>query len=458
LPQEGKDSKLVTDMNTACIKLLENEFLAIVSTVAAEMGVNVYFVGGGLRDMLTGREIKDLDFALECRPGELAEKFARRIGGTFFWLNEQRQQARVVKRNGSNVLTFDFTPLRGCDIARDLSLRDFTINAFAVSLSENKGYIIDPFNGLHDLDQRLLKACSEDSFENDPLRLLRAVRFAAVLGFSIEPGTWRTICCKATLLRRVAAERIRSEFFQILDSRDAAAALGKLHDSALLSEIIPFSFTSNKGSAPSIAVPVSNLIEVEEIMGEPAVYFPGFGEDIHDYLGREVESGVTLASLVKLAVILGAFENAATLASATSGKLRFGSNSRRILEILCGKIMLMSVPAAWKPTERAIFRYFRDSEPAGLGALIIALARKYLKAELCAEMAGYYFTEYPNIGDEAFLSGEEIMTLLRTGPDRKVGMAMRQLREAESAGLVNNRAEALAYLGKNLLTKEETVI
>lgn len=445
-------------MDTACIKLLKNEFVAIVSSVAAEMGVNVYFVGGGLRDMLMGREIKDLDFAVECSPDELAEKFASRIGGTFFWLNEQRKQARVVKRDGSNVMTFDFTPLRGCDIVRDLLLRDFTINAFAVSLTEGEGAVIDPLNGLHDLEQCMIKACSENSFENDPLRLLRAVRFVSVLGFSFEPGTWRTICGKATLLRKVAAERVRSEFFQILDTRDASAALGKLLDSALLSEIIPFAFTSEKGGTPSIAIHVSNLLAVEEIMGEPAIYFPGFGDGIHDYLGREVESGVTMASLVKLAVILGACRDAATLASLTSDKLRLGCNSRRVLEILCGKIVRMSAPAAWRPTERAIFRYFRDSEPAGLGSLIIALALKYLQADLCAEMAGYYFTEYPNIGDKVFLSGDEIMALLHIGPGREVGMAMKLLREAESAGLVNNRAEALAYMGKNLLTKEATVI
>jgi hypothetical protein len=445
-------------MKTACAELLKNKFLALVSAIAVEMGVKVYFVGGGLRDMLMDREMKDLDFALEGRPEELPEIFARRIGGTFFWLNEQRLQSRVVKKSDGNVLTFDFAPLRGCDIVQDLSLRDFTMNAFAVSLTEEKSAIIDPLNGLHDLRQCLIRACSEDSFDHDPLRLLRAIRFAAISGFSIESGTWRKIREKAPLLQRVAPERIRTEFFQILDASRAAPALGKLHDSALLPEIIPFCFTPEESDSPTIDQRISNLIEVEGIMAQPDFHFPGVGEYIYGYLGRGVESGVTMSSLVKLAVFLGCNSHAGTPASATADKLRLGCKARRVLEILCGKIRLMSALPAWKPTERAVFRFFRDSEPAGPGALIIALARKHLPPELCARMARFFFTDYPNMRDEAFLSGEEIMAILHTGPGLMVGKAMKLLRDAESAGLVNDKTEALAYLGKNLLTKDEAVI
>src|SRR5512138_802468 len=92
--------------------LLSNEFLSIVSTIAVEMGVNAYFVGGGLRDMLMDREIKDLDFALDSQPEKFPETFARMIEGTFFWLNEQRLQSRVVKKSSKKVMTFDFAPLR----------------------------------------------------------------------------------------------------------------------------------------------------------------------------------------------------------------------------------------------------------------------------------------------------------------------------------------------------------
>ncbi len=445
-------------MHTEFKELLTNKFLAIVSDIALEIGVKAYFVGGGLRDMLTGREIKDLDFALEGRPKEFPETFAGRIGGTFFWLSEQRLQSRVVKRDGDNVMTFDFAPLRGPDIMQDISLRDFTINAFAVSLTEKPPSIIDPLNGLHDLRQCLIKACSKESFDQDPLRLLRAIRFSAVLGFSVDPETWRIICDKALLLQKVAPERIRAEFFQILDTRSTVDAFGKLRDSALLSEIIPFSYALPKDDSSPFAVPVSNLIEIDGIISQPAFYFKSVGGDIHDYLGREVESGVTMASLVKLAAFLGGYDNAVTLASATAEKLRLGCKARRVLENLCSKVGQMSTVAVWKPTQRAIFRFFRDVEPAGLGALIIALARRHLTPELCTEMARYYFTDYLDATDEAFLSGEEIMATLHIGPGRMVGRATRLLRDAESAGLVNNRTEALEYLGKNLLTKEETVI
>lgn len=445
-------------MKSAPSGLLKNEFLAIVSAIAAEMGVRAYFVGGGLRDMLMGREIKDLDFALDSQLEIFSEKFAHRIEGTFFWLNEQRLQSRVVKKIGKKLMTFDFAPLRGSDIAQDLSLRDFTINAFAVPLTGEESSIIDPLNGIHDLEKRLIKACSDDSFDDDPLRLLRALRFATIPGFSIAPGTWRIICEKAPLLEKVAPERVRAEFFQILDASGACEALDKLGESGLLAEIIPIRGVSEKDVSITMGQRVKKIIEVEKIMAKPDYYFPDAGKCLHDYLGHEVESGVTMGALVKLAVFLGGNGTAGTSAHATADKMKLGCTARKVLEILSVKAGQMSSLPVWKPTERAFFRYFRDSEPAGPGALIIALAQKLLPGDLCADMARFYFTAYPNMRDVAFLSGEEIMTILNIGPGRPVGEVMKRLRDAESLGLVNNKNEAMDFLAKNLLTKDGAVI
>ena len=458
LPWEHRNSMLAIDMETACAKLLKNEFLTLVSGLAERMGVKAYFVGGGLRDVLIGREMKDFDFVLSGAFEELPSKFAEEVQGTFFWLDRQRFQSRVVARHNGDNFVFDFAALRGCDISQDLQLRDFTINALALLLAVEQGQVLDPCDGLGDLSQGVIRACHGDSFDDDPLRLLRALRFSAVLGFSIEPETWRKIREKASLLRKVAPERIREEFFKILEMPDAGTALERVYESGLLTEIIPFCFGPEENNRTREGQGINKVHEVESVICETGRFSPDEGKQIRDYLSSEVESGVTIASLMKLALLLCENEIAQATVKVVAGKLRLGCKSRRFLEILGREARPVLAESGRKLTERAMYRFFKDREPAGLAVLIIALARKSLHGETCFRITSYYFKEYPNVREETLLSGEEIMNLLGIGPGIKVGEVMECLRNAESMGLVNSKKEARDFLGKNMLTKDEAVI
>jgi poly(A) polymerase len=445
-------------MGTICAKLLKNEFLSLVSELAMRMGVKAYFVGGGLRDVLMDREMKDFDFALSGAPEELPLRFAEEIRGTFFWLDRQRFQSRVVKRHKGDYLVFDFALLRGYDIIHDLQMRDFTINALALPLFVDQQHILDPCNGFGDLNQGVIRACSSASFDDDPLRLLRALRFSTVLGFSIEAGTWRKIQEKRSLLRKVSPERIREEFFQILETPDAGTALDSLYESGLFNEIIPFISVPDENRRAREAKRFNTLREIESVLCEPLLFFPSGDMQIFNYLSSEVESGVSFGSLVKLTVLLGENETYFAMVSVVAGKLRLGRKARRFLKVLGSTAVSELTRPGWKPTERAMYRFFKDHEPAGLAVLIIALARKLLSPELCFRMTRYYFDEYPHVSEETLLSGKEIMDLLGIGPGKKVGEAMEYLRNAERTGLVNSKKEAMVCLGKNLLTKDEPVI
>src|SRR5919201_2188802 len=141
-------------------------------------GKEAWVVGGAVRDELLGRELVDLDIA--CRkPEAVARAYARRSGGAPFPLSERHGAWRVALANGRTV---DFTPLQ-TKIEDDLATRDFTINAIARPLAG--GEAIDPFGGLRDLDEQLLRAVGERVFVEDPLRLLRAVRLEDELGFRL---------------------------------------------------------------------------------------------------------------------------------------------------------------------------------------------------------------------------------------------------------------------------------
>lgn len=171
-------------------------------------GEEAWIVGGAVRDRLLGREVVDLDIA--CRePERAARAYVKRSGGAPFPLSERHGAWRVALEGERTV---DFTPLRD-GIEEDLATRDFTINAIAEPLAG--GEPADPFDGRADLEQRVLRAVSSSVFEDDPLRLLRAVRLEDELGFRLDGETERLVREHARLVDRPAGERIYAELVRL---------------------------------------------------------------------------------------------------------------------------------------------------------------------------------------------------------------------------------------------------
>ncbi len=167
-------------------------------------GEEAWLVGGAVRDELLGRELVDLDIAVRD-PRGAARAFAKRSRGAPFALSEQHAAWRVALEDGRTV---DFTPLPG-SIADDLAKRDFTINAIARPLEG--GEAVDPYDGRADLEARRLRAVGPGVFQDDPLRLLRAVRLEDELGLRLDPDTEALVRRDAVLVTRPAGERILAE-------------------------------------------------------------------------------------------------------------------------------------------------------------------------------------------------------------------------------------------------------
>jgi Poly A polymerase head domain len=167
-------------------------------------GEEAWVVGGAVRDQLLGREVIDLDIAC-ADPKRAARAFARRSGGAPFPLSERHGAWRVALDRGRTV---DFTPLPD-GIEQDLATRDFTINAIAVPL--HGGEPVDPHGGLADLEAGRLRAVSPTIFEDDPLRLLRAVRLEEELGAELDLETEELVRRHADLVTRPAGERVLAE-------------------------------------------------------------------------------------------------------------------------------------------------------------------------------------------------------------------------------------------------------
>ncbi len=217
-----------------------------------EKGFEAYLVGGCVRDLLRERNPKDWDIATDAEPLQIEKIFPEHFSNNKF--------GTVTVLTGSkkpSLKEVEITPYRAeeqytdkrhpdkiewvRDIREDLSRRDFTVNAMAVELKEPGSKIIDLFGGQKDLEKGLIRAVGrpEERFSEDALRIMRAARFATVLGFKIEPKTKEAIKNNSTWLKAVSKERIRDELLKIIMSENAAEGIDLLRRLNLLRYIIP---------------------------------------------------------------------------------------------------------------------------------------------------------------------------------------------------------------------------
>lgn len=229
---------MTAQLNPQLIRLFERlpELQEFVQLFRRE-DIDGWLVGGCLRDLLLERPPDDIDIVTAGDPSQLAQAWAERTGGHWFWLDQQRHYSRVLLPADVQV---DFSPLRATTLVDDLKLRDFTINSMAISIRQPlaEATLIDPLGGCNALDEGLLEQSSEESFLHDPLRMLKGVRHAVALNLSFTQATWQALQAYSPLLERSAGERIRGELLALLGYPDALRGLELLEESGLLSVLL----------------------------------------------------------------------------------------------------------------------------------------------------------------------------------------------------------------------------
>jgi len=211
---------------------------AAVSAAAAAIEGPAWAVGGAVRDAALGRPVIDADVAVEAgTEREAASAIARAARGAAFELSEEFGTWRAV--SGDRDWHVDVTRLRAADIEADLALRDFTVNAIAVPLADLDAGPIDPTQGASDLERRVLRAVSERSFADDPLRLLRAARIAAELGLEIEPGTVALARSEIARAAEPAGERRLAELRLLVAGPDPIRAFELLDELGATGGVLP---------------------------------------------------------------------------------------------------------------------------------------------------------------------------------------------------------------------------
>jgi poly(A) polymerase len=199
-----------------------------------------WLVGGYVRDLLLGRPTHDVDVVVAEGGIRLARRLADRFSGAAFALDSDRDVGRaILPLEGGTPVEVDVAKLRLPDLLDDLALRDFTVNAMAMDVLREDLALFDPFGGRADLERGLLRAVTEGTFFDDPLRMLRGVRMVAELGFRIEGATFNLIRRDAHLLPTVSAERVRDELMRIVVAPEGWRDLALLRELALLPHVLP---------------------------------------------------------------------------------------------------------------------------------------------------------------------------------------------------------------------------
>jgi len=231
---------------------IQDKVLREVAAIAQQEKIPAYVVGGFVRDLLLKRDSKDIDIVVAGDGIAFARKVASRLGkrqvsvyenfGTAMFRYQDREVEFVGARKESYRKNSRKPIVESGSLYDDQLRRDFTINALAISLNkEDNGELIDPFNGLQDLQQKILRtpANPDVTFSDDPLRMMRAIRFAAQLGFSIEQETYAAIARNAGRISIVSMERITAELNKIIMSPMPSVGFLYLYDTGLLQYFFP---------------------------------------------------------------------------------------------------------------------------------------------------------------------------------------------------------------------------
>ncbi len=470
--------------------------------------VDTYVVGGMVRDRLMGRESEgDIDLAVKGDSVALGRELADELGGSLAPLSVPRGMMRVVvppagegeAGDGINGWIIDLSGYSQ-DIETDLARRDFTINAMAVGLNQwrNKKWneaVIDPSGGRGDLIRKAIRALNSHVFEEDPGRLLRAVRLSGELGMRIEPDTVRLLISDAQLLRQVSPDRVRDEFLKILVPDGARARIGALDQLGLLEHILPELMAAKGVEQPRMHYwdvwghSLHTVQAAEGVTGghqnSPVYFCVPWTPESAAYFAEVVSDGHTRRTILKLAALLHDIAKPQTKTLEPDGRTRFFGHSeqgaevaeRRLTELrlsnrgvsMVSRMVLhhlrptgMSNDGEW-PTNRAIYRYFRDTGDVAVDTLYLALA-DYLGAkgpelshpewlEHVRMIAHVLFTgtrEPVAPSTARLVSGHELMSRFHLQPGPNIGILLEAVEEARGAGEIETQEHALDLVAATL--------
>jgi poly(A) polymerase len=450
-----------------------------------------WIVGGALRDELLGREVTDIDIAVEGDPEAAARELAADVRGPVFRLSEAFGAWRVVDRRGGRV--YDFAPLQGATIEDDLRKRDFTVNAMARAVAQapggarraampsDGGELIDPLGGRADVDERVLRVIGPEAYETDPLRPLRMARFAAELGFAPDPETERLTAAAAPRVSDASGERVFAELRRLVLAPGAAAGLALADRLGLLHAVLPElsdlhnveqSHYHHKDVYGHTLEVFERLVELEdEATGE-----------LREALDEPLADELTRGEALRFGALLHDIGKPATAAVREDGRVTFIGHDRlgeemvrqvcrrlrtserlcRFLEGVTRHHLVLGFLVHERPLDRrAVYRYLVRTSPVEVEVTLLSCADRLATRGKNAERA---IDAHLELAKELMpaalewrrggpprlpLRGDELARELGIEPGPELGRLLAELQEAAYAGEIRDRDETVE-LGRRL--------
>jgi len=423
-----------------------------------DKGGDIFVIGGAVRDILLKKEVKDWDFTSNLTPEQIQRIFPKNS----FYENDYGTVSVI----GTNEQIFEITTYRsengysdfrhpqkiawGKSLEEDVERRDFTINAMAFDI---EGNLYDFHGGREDLENKLIRAVgnADKRFQEDALRMMRAIRIAAQIGFLIEEKTFEAIQKNAYLIQKVSGERIRDELFRILKVKKSGDGIRLLKSSGLLAEIMP------------------------ELL--PGVGMKQKGHHIYDVWDHELESLNNCQSLnpvTRLAVLLHDVGKPTTMRIVNGERTfhnhevvgsRIAVNIGKRLKLSKKELEQLFILVRWHmfttedtQTDKAVRRFIRNVTPQYLDEMI-ALRRSDRLGSGAKESSWRWelfkkrlieVQKQPFTVKDLKVNGNDVMEILKIKPGRKVGEILDQIfAEVEENPKLNKREILLKKIGEN---------
>lgn len=375
-------------------------------------------MGGNVRDALLDRQAGylDLDFVLPDRAVETARAIARHYRAGFVLLDAERQIARVVFDSA----TVDFAQQVGSTLEADLQRRDFTVNAIAYSPFSEQ--LFDPLYGYRDLQQQQIRMVAIDNLKEDPLRLLRAYRQSAQLGFRLEPNTQAAIRQLAGLLQFVAAERVQSELNYLLAAAKGTPLLTMAWQDGLLRAWFPHADADR----------LAEIARIDRAAIKLQAQFPLL----------EPGKGRSWLKIAKLSRLVAA---ELTVAEAELWRLKYSR-----AEVQAVILALKSLPAlqgllAAVPSARSQYFFFQTAGAVFPAVALLALAADAAWEAIIPLIERFLTPDDPICHPRPLLTGRDLMKALELPAGPRIGQLLQEIQVAQAEGKIASRAQALEW-------------
>jgi putative nucleotidyltransferase with HDIG domain len=453
---------------------LELSIFRTVGAVADRLGLEAYVVGGFVRDIILKRPSKDIDFVCVGSGIQLAENIARALGPEVhvaIYKNFGTAQIRY------NDLDLEFVGARRESyrtdsrkpIVEDGSLeddqkrRDFTINALAISVNEKKfGELIDPFNGVEDMKRKIIRTPLDPviTFSDDPLRMMRAIRFAAQLNFDIEADTFNSLMNQGNRLGIVSQERITDELNKIIACPVPSYGFKLLFHSGLLKQFFPemvalhgVEYVGNNAHKDNFFHTLQVLDNVAKVSDDLWLRWAAILHDIAKPATKRYDK-------VHGWTFHGHEEKGARMTPAIFRRLKLPMDERMAFVQKLVRLHLRPIPLAKEVTDSAIRRLLFDAGDAIEALMKLCRADitsknlqkvdKFLRNFDLVEQRMKEVEEKDHVRNfQPPVTGDEIISMFSLPPSRIVGDIKERIKEAILEGEIrNDRTEALQLLRK----------